>query len=118
MIKLMKLIIAEKPDQGATLAAQFKKKKMQGYIEIMPNGIFPDGAYITWAVGHLCQLAAPEKYSSGWKKWSIDTLPMIPDKFQYEVTRQKAKQFNVIKTLLKKNEVDEIIHAGDYDISL
>lgn len=110
---IMKLIIAEKPDQGSTLAAQFKTKKQQGYIEIMPNELFPDGAYVTWAVGHLCQLVSPETYHSKWKKWSMETLPMIPEKFQYEVTRQKAKQFNVVKTLLKKTEVDEIIHAGD-----
>ncbi|MFJ7469701.1 DNA topoisomerase III [Peribacillus frigoritolerans] len=109
----MKLIIAEKPDQGSTLAAQFKTKKQQGYIEIMPNELFPDGAYVTWAVGHLCQLVSPETYHSKWKKWSMETLPMIPEKFQYEVTRQKAKQFNVVKTLLRKPEVDEIIHAGD-----
>jgi DNA topoisomerase-3 len=110
---IMKLIIAEKPDQGSTLAAQFKTKKQQGYIEIMPNELFPDGAYVTWAVGHLCQLVSPETYHSKWKKWSMETLPMIPEKFQYEVTRQKAKQFNVVKTLLRKPEVDEIIHAGD-----
>ncbi|AMM93528.1 DNA topoisomerase III [Peribacillus simplex] len=109
----MKLIIAEKPDQGSTLAAQFKTKKQQGYIEIMPNELFPDGAYVTWAVGHLCQLVSPETYHSKWKKWSMETLPMIPEKFQYEVTRQKAKQFNVVKTLLRKPDVDEIIHAGD-----
>ncbi|MGG3558276.1 DNA topoisomerase III [Peribacillus frigoritolerans] len=109
----MKLIIAEKPDQGSTLAAQFKTKKQQGYIEIMPNELFPDGAYVTWAVGHLCQLVSPETYHSKWKKWSMETLPIIPEKFQYEVTRQKAKQFNVVKTLLRKPEVDEIIHAGD-----
>lgn len=110
---IMKLIIAEKPDQGSTLAAQFKTKKQQGYIEILPNELFPDGAYVTWAVGHLCQLVSPETYHSKWKKWSMETLPMIPEKFQYEVTRQKAKQFNVVKTLLRKTEVDEIIHAGD-----
>lgn len=110
---IMKLIIAEKPDQGSTLAAQFKTKKQQGYIEIMPNELFPDGAYVTWAVGHLCQLVSPETYHSKWKKWSMETLPMIPEKFQYEVTRQKSKQFNVVKTLLRKPEVDEIIHAGD-----
>ncbi|MGE7759788.1 DNA topoisomerase III [Peribacillus sp. NPDC097895] len=109
----MKLIIAEKPDQGSTLAAQFKTKKQQGYIEILPNELFPDGAYVTWAVGHLCQLVSPETYDSKWKKWSMDTLPMIPERFQYEVTRQKAKQFNVVKTLLRKPDVDEIIHAGD-----
>ncbi|WP_456275351.1 DNA topoisomerase III [Bacillus sp. AK128] len=109
----MKVIIAEKPDQGSTLASPFNSKKQQGYIEILPNEIFPKGAYVTWAVGHLCQLIAPEKYKSEWKRWSIQTLPIIPDKFKYEVERSKYKQFQVVKSLLIKKEVTEIIHAGD-----
>jgi DNA topoisomerase-3 len=109
----MKLIIAEKPDQGATLASIFTNKKQQGYIIIQPNEIFSNGAYITWAIGHLCQLSSPEKYASEWKKWSLDTLPMIPEKFQYEVTKDKVKQFAIIQKLAKDPAVTEIIHAGD-----
>ncbi|WP_409301271.1 DNA topoisomerase III [Peribacillus sp. SCS-155] len=109
----MKLIIAEKPDQGATLSSQFKTKKHPGYIEIMPNELFPKGAYVTWAVGHLCQLVAPESYRPEWKKWQIETMPIIPERFQYEVTKSKAKQFNIVKSLIKKPEVSEFIHAGD-----
>jgi DNA topoisomerase III len=109
----MKVIIAEKPDQGAALAKPFPHKKGQGFIEVLPNQLFPQGAYITWAIGHLLQLQSPEKYNSSWKKWSIDTLPMIPEKFKYEVSRSKFKQFNAVKSLLKKPSVTEIIHAGD-----
>ncbi|WP_433750962.1 DNA topoisomerase III [Falsibacillus pallidus] len=109
----MKVIIAEKPDQGATLASPFKHKKQQGYIEILPTELFPNGAYVTWAIGHLCQLAPPEKYNPQWKKWTLEQLPIIPERFQYEVERTKAKQFNVVKSILKKPEVTEIIHAGD-----
>lgn len=109
----MKLIIAEKPDQGLTLASIFKMKKHQGYIEIFPNDIFPQGAYVTWAIGHLCQLSAPEKYDRAWKKWSLTTLPIIPRQFQYEVTKDKAKQFNIIKKLLSDPGLSEVIHAGD-----
>lgn len=109
----MKVIIAEKPDQGSTLASPFKSKKYQGYIEIYPNEIFPNGAYVTWAIGHLCQLVAPEKYKPEWKRWSVQNLPIIPDKFQYEVEKSKYKQYQVVKTLLTKKEVTEIIHAGD-----
>ncbi|WP_428908865.1 DNA topoisomerase III [Niallia sp. Krafla_26] len=109
----MKLIIAEKPDQGMTLASIFKIKKFQGYLEILPNDLFPDGAYVTWAVGHVCQLVAPEKYDSAWKRWSLDTLPMIPDQFQYEISKDKAKQFAIIKNLISNPQVSEIIHAGD-----
>jgi DNA topoisomerase III len=109
----MKLIIAEKPDQGSTLASIFKHKKQNGFIEIFPNELFTKGAYVTWAVGHLCQLVAPEKYEPGWKKWALDNLPMIPEHFQYEVTKDKAKQFAIIKKLISNPLVTEIIHAGD-----
>ncbi|KAA9026063.1 DNA topoisomerase III [Niallia endozanthoxylica] len=109
----MKLIIAEKPDQGSTLASVFKHKKQNGFIEIFPNDIFQNGAYVTWAVGHLCQLVNPEKYEPDWKKWSLSTLPMIPQQFQYEVTKDKVKQFNIIKSLVTHPEVTEVIHAGD-----
>jgi DNA topoisomerase III len=109
----MKLIIAEKPDQGSTLASVFKNKKHQGFIEIFPNEIFKQGAYVTWAVGHLCQLVPPEKYQPEWKKWSLDTLPMIPSHFEYEVSKDKAKQFSIVKKLVNDPKVSEIIHAGD-----
>jgi DNA topoisomerase III len=109
----MKVIIAEKPDQGVTLASPFPSKKHQGYIEILPNELFPNGAYMTWAVGHLFQLAPPEHYRSEWKQWTIEMLPIIPEQFQYEIEKSKAKQFKIIKELLKKPEVTEIIHAGD-----
>lgn len=109
----MKLIIAEKPDQGSTLASVFKHKRQNGYIEVFPNEIFSEGAYVTWAVGHLCQLVPPEKYQPEWKKWSLTTLPIIPEHFHYEVTKDKGKQFAVIKKLLFNPEVTEVIHAGD-----
>jgi len=110
---IMKLIIAEKPDQGSTLASIFKNKKQNGFIEIFPNETFPNGAYVTWAIGHLCQLVNPETYEPGWKKWSLDNLPMIPAQFQYEVTKDKVKQFSVIQKLVNNPAVTEIIHAGD-----
>ncbi|WP_066061208.1 DNA topoisomerase III [Neobacillus soli] len=109
----MKLIIAEKPDQGSTLASIFKHKKQKGFIEIFPNDVFPKGAYVTWAIGHVCQLVSPEKYQQGWKKWSLDNLPIIPEHFEYEVTKDKASQFAVIKKLVTNPAVSEIIHAGD-----
>jgi DNA topoisomerase-3 len=109
----MKLIIAEKPDQGSTLASIFKHKKQKGFIEIFPNDVFIKGAYVTWAIGHICQLVSPEKYQQGWKKWSLDNLPIIPEQFQYEVTKDKANQFAVIQKLVSNPAVTEIIHAGD-----
>jgi DNA topoisomerase III len=113
MLRLAVCIIAEKPDQGTRLAAPYPTEKKQGYLYIKPNPDFPDGAYMTWAVGHLCELVPPETYESSWKKWSLQTLPMIPNQFQYQVTKGKWKQFNVIKELVNKKEVGSIIHAGD-----
>jgi len=109
----LKLIIAEKPDQGAKLASPFKNKKQQGYIEISPNDTFPKGALITWAVGHICELVPPEEYDPSLKKWSLDSLPILPEKFRHRVSTSKAKQFQVIKSLLTRSDVDEIVHAGD-----
>ncbi|MCM3766641.1 DNA topoisomerase III [Neobacillus niacini] len=109
----MKLIIAEKPDQGSTLASIFKHKRQNGFIEVFPNELFPDGAFVTWAIGHICQLVQPEKYQQEWKKWSLDNMPIIPEHFEYEVTKDKAKQFAVIKKLVTDPQVTEIIHAGD-----
>jgi DNA topoisomerase III len=109
----LKLIIAEKPDQGSTLASVFKSKKQSGYIEISPNEIFPNGAFVTWAIGHLCELAAPEKYDESYKKWSLQTLPITPEQYQYEVVKNKQKQFDIIYKLVHHPSVTEIIHAGD-----
>ncbi|NRD80505.1 DNA topoisomerase III [Bacillus sp. BRMEA1] len=109
----MKVVIAEKPDQGSALASVFKHKKQNGFIEIFPNDIFPEGAYVTWAIGHICQLVPPEKYQPEWKKWTLDNLPMIPEQFSYEVSKDKANQFAAIKKLISNPQVTEIIHAGD-----
>lgn len=109
----MKIVIAEKPDQAAKLSAPFPFIKKTGYFEVKPNSYFPNGALITWAIGHLCELKPPEDYHPAWKKWSVDTLPIIPDRFEYKVTKTKIKQFNIIKSLLKRTNINEIIIGGD-----
>ncbi|MDM5233259.1 DNA topoisomerase III [Lysinibacillus pakistanensis] len=109
----MKIVIAEKPDQAVKLAAPFSYTKKSGYLEVKPNVYFPNGALITWAIGHLCELKAPEEYNSTWKKWTLETLPIIPDRFEYKVTKSKYKQFNVIKNLVKRPDIQEIIIGGD-----
>lgn len=109
----MKVVIAEKPDQALKLASPFSYRKHQGYLEVQPNSVFPRGAYLTWAVGHVCELVPPEAYNPAWKKWSIESLPLLPDSFRHQVMRSKAKQFGIIKQLLRRPEVQEIIHAGD-----
>ena len=107
------VIIAEKPDQGAKLAAPFPSVKRTGYIEIKPCPQFPGGAYVTWAIGHLCELVPPEEYEQKWKAWKLDTLPILPEQFKHQVTRGKGKQFQVIKKLTNQSDVTDIIMAGD-----
>ncbi|OEH92759.1 DNA topoisomerase III [Bacillus solimangrovi] len=109
----MKLIIAEKPDQGLKLASPFSHERKGDYLEIKPNDFFPEGALLTWAIGHLCELVPPEQYHSQWKKWSLEQLPLLPDKFQHQVTRGKGKQFNVVKKLVQNQSVRSIIIASD-----
>lgn len=109
----MKLIIAEKPDQGLKLAAPFQFQKKKGFLIIQPNEFFPNGAYLTWAVGHLCELLSPEEYDEKWKKWSLSTLPIIPNRFKHKVSKGKWDQFSIIKNLVHTDEVTEIIIAGD-----
>lgn len=109
----MKLIIAEKPDQALKLAAPFGHKKRTGYLEVMANEVFPNGAIFTWAVGHLCELIPPEEYDVKWKKWSLDTLPIIPNDFKHRVVRSKRKQFQVIKQLTERSDIREVVIASD-----
>ncbi|WP_232698412.1 DNA topoisomerase III [Brevibacillus daliensis] len=109
----MKVIIAEKPDQASKLASPFPHKKQQGYIEIRPNSLFPEGAIATWAIGHICELLPPEEYNPAWKKWAVESLPIIPEHFSYRVTKSKYKQFQVIQQLLKRPDITGVIHAGD-----
>jgi DNA topoisomerase-3 len=109
----MIVILAEKPDQAQRLADPFPHRKRNGYIEILANPRFPNGAYVTWAIGHLCELLPPESYNPAWKRWSIHTLPIMPETFRYRVMTSKRKQFTVIQELLKRPHIREIILAGD-----
>jgi len=109
----MKLIIAEKPDQGAKLASPFTHQKKQGFIEIHKCNVFPNGAVLTWAIGHLCELVPPEEYDTNWKKWSLDTLPILPNIFKHRIIKGKNKQFQLIRKFVHCKEVNEIIMAGD-----
>ncbi|RXY99706.1 type IA DNA topoisomerase [Fictibacillus sp. S7] len=110
----MKLIIAEKPSQAQALAGPFSKvKKQKGFYEIPPQDPFPDGAYLTWCVGHLLELVPPKEYKPEWEKWKLDTLPMMPERFRYKVSPSKWDQFQIIKKLAFDPKVTGIIGATD-----
>ncbi|MGQ9824178.1 MAG: DNA topoisomerase 3 [Desulfotomaculales bacterium] len=101
------LVITEKPSVGRDIArvlGQFKTR--EGYLE---NEQF----IVSWAVGHLVELAEPEDYSPALKKWSLDTLPFIPEEFLLKVIPETARQFQVLKELLLSPRVGLVINACD-----
>jgi len=107
------VILAEKPSQGKAYADAFSVKRHEGYIEIFPTTSFPNGAYITWGIGHLVELKEPKSYNPKWGKWSLNNLPIIPEHFEFQVAKGKSKQFNVIKKLIKGTST--VINACDID---
>ncbi|MDP1459678.1 DNA topoisomerase 3 [Bacillus wiedmannii] len=104
-------ILCEKADQGRTYGACYEHEDKNTHIEIYPCETFPEGAVIVWASGHLCELKSPEMYHEAWAKWKLETLPMIPERFEHKVVEKKASYFNVAKEKLKS--ADEIIIATD-----
>lgn len=108
------LILAEKPSQAKAYADAFKvAKKTKNYIELQPSAIFPQGATITWGIGHLVELKQPADYKPEWKRWSLNQLPMIPEKYEFRVAKGKWDQFQEVKRLFK--EADLLINACDVD---
>jgi DNA topoisomerase III len=102
-----KLCIAEKPSVAREIANIIGAKTRQdGYLE-------GNGYRVTWTFGHLCTLKEPDDYNPDWKKWSLNTLPILPDHFETKLIQQKgiSQQFNVIKKLCK--EANLVINCGD-----
>jgi DNA topoisomerase-3 len=101
------LYLAEKPSQARDIGAVLGiKRRDNGFLELT------NGDIITWAVGHLLEIAAPEKLNPDWGgRWHWGQLPMIPDAWKYEVVANTRTQFNVIKALLKK--ADRVVIATD-----
>ena len=103
----MKLVIAEKPSVAISIAKVLgAKKKGEGFYE-------GNGYIVSWCLGHLVQLASPEAYSSGFKIWRLENLPILPRQFKYETEAKTRKQFSVLKKLLNSQEVDQVINACD-----
>ena len=104
----MKVLITEKPSVAMEFAKVLKLNttRKNGYIE-------GNEWVITWCVGHLVTMSYPEKYDENLKRWSLNTLPFLPEKYKYEVIPAVEKQFNVIKGLLTREDVTEIYIATD-----
>ena len=103
-----KLIITEKPSVAMEFAKALKitTSRKNGYLE-------SNDWIITWCVGHLVTMSYPEKYDEKLKFWRLDTLPFIPEEWKYEIIPQVQNQFNIVKQLLQREDVEEIYNAGD-----
>ena len=120
MVFKIKLIIAEKPSLARNICAALgDMKRHDGYFE-------GGGCIVTWAFGHLFSLADIESYSpppEGKNYWCMDNLPCFPEKFRFELRRDKnknpdsgvEKQFGIIKSLCRREDVDTVVNAGDAD---
>lgn len=107
------VILAEKPSQAQAYASTFQhSKKQEGYF-IVQDSLFSDETYVTFALGHLVELAEPGHYEERWKKWSLETLPIFPYKYDFLVAKGKKKQFDIVARLLQK--ATTIIIATDSD---
>jgi DNA topoisomerase-3 len=102
------LYIAEKPSVANEFAKALKitGKKQDGYIE-------SENAIVTWCVGHLVTMSYPEAYNPTLKKWSMETLPFLPKEYKYEIIPNVKKQFNIVKELLNRKDVDTIYVCTD-----
>src|SRR3954447_19064546 len=103
------LVIAEKPSVGRDLTRVLPGAfaKYDGYLE-------SDQHVVTWAVGHLVQLAEPDEYDARFKKWRMADLPIVPDEFRLVVRDERSrKQMSVITKLLGRDDVEQVINACD-----
>lgn len=102
------LYIAEKPSVAQEFAKALKlsTRRKDGYLE-------GEEAVVTWCVGHLVTMSYPEAYDPSLKRWSLETLPFIPEKFRYEVIPAVKKQYEIVASLLNREDVDTIYVCTD-----
>ncbi len=102
------LILCEKPSVGIDFA------KGLGGNFVRKDGFLENSNYIiTWAHGHLCELKTPEEYNPELKQWSLETLPIFPERFEYKIIKESAKQFKIIKELIHKQDISSVVIATD-----
>ena len=103
----LNLVICEKPSQAGAYAAVLNARKRQ-------DGFFEgDGWLVSWCFGHLVELAPADAYGDQYKRWSYDTLPILPDVWKYRAAESKKKQLDILRTLMNRTDVDCIVNACD-----
>ena len=103
----MQLVIAEKPSVAQSIAKVIGAyKREDGYLE-------GSGYIVSWCVGHLVELAQPQDYDEKYARWRIEDLPIMPQEWSYSISEGTAKQFRVLKKLMERSDVTELIEATD-----
>ena len=103
----MELVIAEKPSVAQSIAAVLgATQRKDGYLE-------GNEYLVSWCVGHLVELVQPESYEEAWKKWSYESLPIIPQEWQHEVKSDTKAQYQILKKLMHDDRVDAVVCATD-----
>ena len=102
-----KLVIAEKPSVSKSLAAVLgANTRRDGYFEC-------GGYLVSWCYGHLVELAHPAAYGEQYKRWAYDTLPILPEVWKYTASEGKKKQLDILRALMRREDVDAVINACD-----
>ncbi len=104
---MIKLVISEKPSVGMSLSVVLgADKRMDGYME-------GNGYIVSWCFGHLAELANADAYDEKYAKWRYDDLPIVPNPWSVKIARDKRKQFDILKVLMNRADVSEVINACD-----
>jgi DNA topoisomerase-3 len=103
----MRLIVAEKPSVGRDIAGALGGHRKE------KGALAGDGWTVTWALGHLAELAPPDAYGEEYKKWRLESLPILPGRFKVRVNHKTREQFDVVKGLMRDGSVTEVINACD-----
>ena len=104
---MSKLVICEKPSVAQSVGKVLGAvKRCDGYLE-------GAGFIVSWCVGHLVELAQPEAYGETYAKWRLEDLPILPEKWRYQVSASTKKQFQILKELMKREDVTAIVEATD-----
>lgn len=107
MASTRQLILAEKPAVARDLARVLN-------VPTSGDGCFQNDRYvITWCIGHLVELDEPADYNPDWKRWSLDTLPMLPERFGLHESRRTAGQWRVVRDLLRRRDFGSVVNACD-----
>ena len=103
----MRLIVAEKPSVGRDIAGALGRHRRE------KGALVGDGWTVTWALGHLAELAPPDAYGEEYKKWRLESLPILPGRFKVRVNNKTREQFGVVRGLMKDPSVTEVVNACD-----